>query len=68
MVSKIPESNDYKWVQTMPDKSTLFKKKMGRKETALIVYVDDIDDIIVTGNDEVEVAQLKNNLAREIEI
>lgn len=27
-----------------------------------------VDDIVVTGNDEVEIAQLKRNLLREFEI
>lgn len=44
---------------------TLFIKKEGPKLTALIVYVD---DIVVLGNNEVEVAQLKGSLAREFEI
>lgn len=38
---------------------------MDRKVTGLIVYVD---DIVVTGNDEVEMEQLKSNLTREFKI
>lgn len=38
---------------------------MDKKVTALIVYVD---DIMVTRSDEMEMAQLKSNLAREFEI
>ena len=34
----------------------------------MIVYVDDIDDIIITGNDEGELACLKRKLATEFEI
>lgn len=43
---------------------TLFVKRMDRKVMALIVYVD---DIMMTGNDEVEIAQLKSNLAKKFE-
>jgi hypothetical protein len=39
-------------------------KRMDRKVMTLIVY---IDDIVVTSNDELEIAQLKRNIAREFE-
>lgn len=44
---------------------TLFIKHQGLKMTAQIVNVD---DMVVIGNDDVEIAQLKNNLAIEFKI
>lgn len=44
---------------------TLFVKRRGSNITTLIVYVD---DIIVTGNDDVEIKKMKSYLAREFEI
>ena len=41
---------------------TLFIKQKSGKLTALIVYVD---DMVVTGNDSVEMEALKNYLSRE---
>jgi len=43
----------------------LFIKCQNLKITALILYVD---DIVVIGNDEVEIAKWKKNLAKEFEI
>lgn len=43
----------------------LFIKHQGDTTTALIVYAD---DIVVTGNDEMEVARLKSMLAKEFKI
>lgn len=40
---------------------TLFIKRQGLKMKALIVYMD---DIVVTGSDEVEIVQLNNRLAK----
>lgn len=42
-----------------------FKRTSGTYVTVLIVYVD---DIIITGNDPVEISQLKLRLASELEI
>lgn len=42
--------NGYKQCQA---DHTLFVKRQGKKVTALLVYVD---DIVVTSNDEVEIA------------
>lgn len=50
--------------QTQSD-HTLFVKHQALKTTALIVYVD---DIVVTRNDDVDIARLMSNLAREFEI
>lgn len=55
-------TNRYKQCQA---NHTLFIKLEDRKMTALIVYVD---DIVVIGNSEVEVACLKSSLANEFEI
>jgi len=44
---------------------TIFYKHFGRKITVLAVYVD---DIIITGDDEVEIKCLKGNLSREFEV
>lgn len=44
---------------------TLFIKHQGNTTTALIFYVG---DIIVSGNNEIEVARLKNKLAKEFKI
>lgn len=52
----------YKQVQV---DHTLFTRHQGSKIIALIVYVD---DIVVTGNDEVEITQLKKKLSKEFEI
>lgn len=40
---------------------SLFTKQHGLKITALMVYVD---DIVVTRNDEMEIAQVHNGLAK----
>lgn len=55
-------TNGYKQCQA---DHTLFIKREDRKMTALIVYVD---DIVVIGNDEVEVVHLKSTLTKEFEI
>lgn len=44
---------------------TMFVRREGEKITVLIVYVD---DIVVTGNHEAEISQLKSLLAKEFEI
>ena len=44
---------------------TLFTKHNGEKVTILIVYVD---DIVITGNDESSIAQLKQALASEFQV
>lgn len=44
---------------------TFFIKRQGLKTIALIVYVD---DIVVMGNNEMEIAQHKSRLAKEFEI
>lgn len=44
---------------------TLFVKRRGSLTTTLIVYVN---DIMVTGNDQAKIKQLKSHLAREFEI
>lgn len=44
---------------------TLFTKHYGLKITALIVYVD---DKVVIGNDELEIARLNDGLVKEFEI
>lgn len=44
---------------------TLFVKQWGSKVTTLIVYVD---DIVVIGNDEAKMRELKCYLAKEFEI
>lgn len=54
--------NEYKQCQA---DHTFFIKQQDTKETALIVYVD---DIMVTGSDCEEITRLKNNLLREFEI
>ena len=51
--------------QSRGDHTLFIKNSTGGKVTALIVYVD---DIIVTGDDNVEQQQLKEQLAREFEI
>ena len=56
------QQHDYKQVQT---DHTLFHKTIGKKITILIVYVD---DIIVTGNDEVEIGRIKQRLAQDFEM
>lgn len=43
----------------------LFVKRMGSQITVLIVYVD---DIVVTGNDVVEIKYLKSQLVQEFKI
>ena len=52
----------YKQAQT---DHTLFLKHAGNKATMIIVYVD---DIILTGDDEDEMARLKKSFANEFEI
>ena len=44
---------------------TLFLKLQGGKKTILIVYVD---DIILTGDDRVEIEEIKGKLAKEFEM
>jgi hypothetical protein len=44
---------------------TVFYKHSGRKIVVLVVYVD---DIIITGDDEVEIKCLKGKLSREFEV
>jgi len=44
---------------------TVFYRHSGRRITILAVYVD---DIIITGDDEVEVKRLKENLSKEFEV
>ena len=44
---------------------TLFLKKKGGKITCLIIYVD---DMIITGDDEEEMAELRKNLFQEFEM
>lgn len=44
---------------------TLFMKHNGSRNTAIIVYVH---EIVVTGNDAVEMNQLKHQFAQEFEI
>lgn len=44
---------------------TLFIKHQGKKITTLIVYVD---DIVITGNDDVEISSLKKKLSNEFKI
>src|SRR3954466_8916453 len=44
---------------------TLFLRRVGRKMTLLILYVD---DIVLTGDDTEEISRLKQKLAREFEI
>jgi hypothetical protein len=44
---------------------TLFYKHGAKKVTILIVYVD---DIVITGDDCVEISNLKNYLAQEFEL
>ena len=54
----------YDYQQSNAD-HTLFLKRKGDKITCLLIYVD---DMIITGNDEEEIAQLKKNLATEFEM
>jgi hypothetical protein len=44
---------------------TLFYHHSGNRITILAVYVD---YIIITGNDTLEIAQLKENLSKEFEV
>lgn len=44
---------------------TIFYRHSGRKITILAVYVD---DIIITGDDEVEIKSLKKNLRKQFEV
>lgn len=44
---------------------TLFVKNVNKKITALIVYVD---DMVITGNDDVEIKKLQDLLAIEFEL
>jgi len=44
---------------------TVFYRHSGRRIAILAVYVD---DIIITGDDEVEVKRLKENLSKEFEV
>ena len=54
----------YRYKQSNSD-HTLFLKRKGDLITCLIIYVD---DMIITGSDIEEIAQLKNNLFREFEM
>ena len=44
---------------------TMFYRHSERRITILAVYVD---DIIITGDDEVEISRLKRNLSKEFEV
>jgi Reverse transcriptase (RNA-dependent DNA polymerase) len=44
---------------------TLFYKHVGHRITILIVY---IDDIVITGDDEKEILQLKGNLEKSLRL
>lgn len=55
----------FRYFQSQADRTLFLKRTGGNHLTAFIVYVD---DIIVTGNDPVEIYQLKLQLAREFEI
>lgn len=44
---------------------TVFYRHSGRRNAILAVYVD---DIIIIGDDEVEVKRLKENLSKEFEV
>ena len=54
----------YEYEQSNSD-HTLFIKKRGGKITCLIICVD---DMIITGNDEEEIAELRKNLFHEFEM
>ena len=54
----------YEYKQSNSD-HTLFIKKKGGKITCLIIYVD---DMIITGDDEAEIAELRKNLFHEFEM
>ena len=54
----------YEYEQSNSD-HTLFFKKKGGKITCLIIYVD---DMIITGDDEEEIAELKKNLFHKFEM
>ena len=53
-----------KLINNMAD-HTLFYRSLGKKITILIVYVD---DIIVIGNDRVEIERIKKKLACDFEM
>ena len=55
----------YGYHQSQSDHTLFLKHSNEGKVTALIVYVD---DIVVTGNDTVEMGKLKTYLAKEFEI
>jgi Reverse transcriptase (RNA-dependent DNA polymerase) len=44
---------------------TMFIQRKGEKNCILVVYVD---DIVLTGNDHVEMKRFKANLAKEFEM
>ena len=54
----------YEYKQSKSD-HTLFLKKKNGKITCLIIYVD---DMIITGDDEEEIAELRKNLFNEFEM
>ena len=54
----------YGYKQSISD-HTLFLKKKDGKITCLIIYVD---DMIITGDDTEEIAELKKNLFQEFEM
>ena len=55
----------YGFVQSQADHTMFYKHSINNKVAILIVYVD---DIILTGNDETELAVLKKKLAKEFQI
>ena len=54
----------YEYEQSNSDHTMFIKKKDG-KITCLIIYVD---DMIITGDDEEEIAELRKNLFQEFEM
>lgn len=47
---------------------TLFIKHNRNKVTLLIIYVDDMDDMVVTGNDIEEIGRLQQYLSSKFEM